>query len=804
MKITQRKSPLVSATPEFIADQTQPFGSASPQGLKYAPRTAFAKRFFPLNSIGFKLFLYVMSGALVGLGGMSYFFYQTLEQEAKGKIQDTLDYQVALMQGQLTEVEQATADMASSINILHRMGAKDPAYKDLTFDYYRKRVSLTMGVGFGQLPNQIVPSLKYYYPYFYTVKGFPDAAGTGQALPAPYTADIRYSELFKDDSYQDKEYFKIPIADRHKVWVEPFDWHGISMTSFVYPLFNDRGQLLGVTDNDVNVTALSEQIKGSVFQGAGYFAILSAKGNLLVDPVNPEQAKARESYQQLPALKAIWPQLQQGQSGLVQARGNIWAYRRIPNTNWLMLAVVPQSVVLGPVLAVTVVAMLGAGVVLALVVALFVRKLNRGLQPILHECNKLAAENVANKAQMPGQDEIGQLSTSFFNLLEQLAINEKQLLREVDERLKQAFEVQQESEVLQADVSHILDVVSTLEQGDLTVQAQVSDRATGLVADTINRLIEELVRIMTVVLSTAQQVTQGAENLEQQAILTTQQAQQQTHSVNNMQALMENVNNLCQNTVQQATVSNEAVQQAQIAVTQGQQEMVTMTKGIVALQQGTEQIVKRAQMLTNFVALADKFAKDQKRVAALTRVLALNASMSAARASGQQDPEQFASVAREFETIATQVNDLAVQTNQSLILLQQRTDKIQTVVSGINEDVQDISGSVNQFTLSVDQSRSVFDNIKMVTERVVKVGEEVTQSSHEIATVAQTTLQSIQDIAAAASQTERQSRYTHEQAGWMDQIARTLLEKVQFFRLSSESSEQLSVNDEQVMTDTNK
>ncbi len=116
-----------------------------------------------------------MGGALVGLGGMSCFFYQTLKQEAQGKIQGALNYQVATVQGQLTEVERSTADMSSSINLLRRMGIKDPAsYKNLTFELYRKRVSLTMAVGFGQLPNQIVPSVKYYYPYFYTVKGFPD------------------------------------------------------------------------------------------------------------------------------------------------------------------------------------------------------------------------------------------------------------------------------------------------------------------------------------------------------------------------------------------------------------------------------------------------------------------------------------------------------------------------------------------------------------------------------------------------------------------------------------------------------
>ena len=49
-----------------------------------------------------------------------------------------------------------------------------------------------------------------------------------------------------------------------------------------------------------------------------------------------------------------------------------------------------------------------------------------------------------------------------------------------------------ESEFLQQEVSHLLDVVSDVEEGNLTTQAEVSDRTTGLVADIFNRLIERL------------------------------------------------------------------------------------------------------------------------------------------------------------------------------------------------------------------------------------------------------------------------------------------------------------------------
>ncbi|MBE9563392.1 MAG: hypothetical protein IMF12_11085, partial [Proteobacteria bacterium] len=60
-----------------------------------------------LNSIGSKLFLYVLCGALMGLGGMSYFFYQILEKQAKDEIHGTLKMQVKSIDGQLKRVEES-------------------------------------------------------------------------------------------------------------------------------------------------------------------------------------------------------------------------------------------------------------------------------------------------------------------------------------------------------------------------------------------------------------------------------------------------------------------------------------------------------------------------------------------------------------------------------------------------------------------------------------------------------------------------------------------------------------------------
>ena len=382
--------------------------------------------------------------------------------------------------------------------------------------------------------------------------------------------------------------------------------------------------------------------------------------------------------------------------------------------------------------------------------------------------------------------------TALLSSQENLVQVNQALEHEAQERLRQEEKIRQESELLQADIAHLLDVVLALEDGDLTIEAEVSERATGLVSDTLNRLTESLNRIISVVVSTAQQVTQSAEELQDLAVDTAEQAKAQTISAQDVRSLMINISALTDSSLQQSIATEAAVTQAQTAVASGQQEMSAMVGSIDTLQQGTGQIVKRTELLSDFVELAAQFSKDQKRIASLTRVLALNASTLSARALREQDPDQFASIANEFETVACQVSNLANETNRSLVLLQQRTDQIQTVTSGLNQDVSDISKLVQDFTTGVSQSRQAFDNIQSVTEQVAQVGQQVSQSSAEIVQGVRQTFAATEAITTAAQSTEAKASVTRQQVETMGDLARTLLEMVEFFRVSKAVADQAS------------
>ncbi|MGK7926687.1 MAG: ATP-binding protein [Spirulina sp.] len=350
------------------------------------------------KSIGSRLFVYVLGGALVGLGTMSYFFYKALEKRATEEIQGNLSTQVKAVEAELARVEQSMIDLSAAVKTLNGQEIQDPAtYKQLVFDAFQERSALTMALGIGQTPFQLVPDRQWYWPYFYIDQKTPDQIG--EILPPPYQ-HLRYSELSEDDNYPEQVYYQKVVEAEKNLWYEPYEWYGLTLTTYTGPIFNDGGQLIAVTGLDMNVTAIGEQVDRPVTESGGYFAIISKQGNLLAYPPNPQKAKDLATSQDIPLLKEVWPQINQNDRGLVQAEGKFWAYQRIQGPDWLMLAAVPRWVVIGPALTITLSGALGASFILALVITLFVRNLNRRLQPILDECHKLAEDDTRRSLRL--------------------------------------------------------------------------------------------------------------------------------------------------------------------------------------------------------------------------------------------------------------------------------------------------------------------------------------------------------------------------------------------------------------------
>jgi methyl-accepting chemotaxis protein PixJ len=340
-----------------------------------------------------------------------------------------------------------------------------------------------------------------------------------------------------------------------------------------------------------------------------------------------------------------------------------------------------------------------------------------------------------------------------------------------------------ESETLQGEVGHLLDVVSAVEEGNLTVHAQVSDRTTGLVSDIFNRLIERFADVLNQVLEAARQVSQGANQQKALAGTVATNAQQQAESATEVLHLTEQAEYAAQDSAERVNTASQSLRTVSSTVVLGQDAIAAMTEGIQVLQEGTDRIIQRMKTLGEFVGLADQFVQDQGQIAFITQTLALNASLVAARASEQRDPRQFIVVAQEFNSIADQVSKLAQQTNEGLVTLEQRSAQIHSAVSGIDADVQSLGELVRGFTQGVEQSNQVFSNVQIITDEAVQAGEVVAQYSQNIVEAVQTTAKVMREIAELAAQTAALTQTSQQQSDRIDALSTQLLQSVQFFRL---------------------
>jgi methyl-accepting chemotaxis protein PixJ len=352
-----------------------------------------------------------------------------------------------------------------------------------------------------------------------------------------------------------------------------------------------------------------------------------------------------------------------------------------------------------------------------------------------------------------------------------------------------------ESETLQSEVGQILDTVSLVEAGDLTVQAQVSDRVTGLVSDILNQLIERLAEVLNQVLDASQQVASSTNQQKELAATIAMNAERQAQAIGQILSVVEQVEQTAQESAVRVQYSNEALRTAAKSIQQEQTAITNLTQRIDVLQDGTEQIVQQMKTLGEFVGLTDQFVQDQSQVAFLIQTLSLNASLVAARASEQRDPRQFVVVAREFEAIAEQVRRLAEQTNEGLSTLEQRSSQIHTVFSVIDKSVQGLGELVSQFTQGVQQSYQVFSTVQSVTADTVQTGEEVAEFNQRIVASAQSTAQVVRSIAETVTDTADLTLISQEQSHRIDELTTQLLQTVQFFQLprASDRNEKIQI-----------
>jgi methyl-accepting chemotaxis protein len=770
-------------------------GKSDKSSAKRSPKSpTTSKPNKPKGSMGLGLLLIAIGTSLIGLGGLGYFVYQELLSSSRREVDRSAEAQTRQLEAKLTDVQQTVDEVAIASKILLQQQPRPRVaapFQKIVVESLQNANSVS-GMGIASNGNLLFPPAKPLVPYVWKEQSGLKPETSGQKLAAPN------DKLLSGDRPDiSKAAFYQETLKGKASWSQPYTALGKTIITYSAPI-SDGQKVVGIVSADAIASEILSVVDTATQKPTEEskigFVVASSSGKV-ISASYQFQATETNNPSITQALTSLAQQAKTEPSGIVQTGGYLWAYRKIAGSDLLVATQLPEAEITNKLIVLVGGTAVGISAILAIAILGFVNSLKKRLQPLTEECDRFLSQQGNSSVNIAGKDEIDHLGLSLKSTFQQVKTNEIRLRGELSQSsssddISTAAQIQQnfaETELMEAEVGDLLDVVSSMEEGDLTIEAQVNDRATGLVADTLNRLREKLVEIISSVLGTAQQVAQGAADLEELAKTVVLNTAEQAQSVTQGQALTEQVAAIAERSAAQVNVANQSLQEVRDTVASGQTAINTLTDSISVLQTGSAQIVQRMKTLGEFVGLAEQFVQDQGQIASLTQVLALNATLVAARAAEQKDPKQFASVAREFESIAGQVNDLATQTNDGLTVLQQRTSQIQTVVTAIDAEVQNLSGLVAGFTSGVESSQSAFNSIQSATEEVVQIGQTITESSTEIADAAGSTASYISEIAQLADRTADLTRSARQQAEAMGNQAQQLLQGIQFFRLPESS-----------------
>jgi twitching motility protein PilJ len=289
----------------------------------------------------------------------------------------------------------------------------------------------------------------------------------------------------------------------------------------------------------------------------------------------------------------------------------------------------------------------------------------------------------------------------------------------------------------QQAILRLLDEMSSLADGDLTVRATVTDDMTGAIADSVNFAVEQLRELVTGINITAQTVAESAQHTK---TTTSQLAEASGRQAEQVRAVSETINDMAESFELMADRSRESneVAQRSVAIAHNGSEMVQQTiKGMDTIRDQIQETSKRIKRLGESSQEIGDIVELINGIAEQTNILALNAAIQSASAGGAG--RGFAVVADEVQRLAERatnatrriemlVQNIQADTSEAIISMEATTSE---VVSGARkaEDAGEALGRIEN--VSNDLS-SLIEDISQEAQRHSETGTRIAGRMNEI------------------------------------------------------------------------
>ncbi len=333
---------------------------------------------------------------------------------------------------------------------------------------------------------------------------------------------------------------------------------------------------------------------------------------------------------------------------------------------------------------------------------------------------------------------------------------------------------QEQNERNQQAILRLLDEMGSLADGDLTVNATVSEDITGAIADSVNFAIEALRSLVKTINDASVGVTSAAQEAQATAMHLAEASEHQATQITNASAAINeiavSIDEVSKNSLESADVAQRSV----LIAHNGAEVVRDTIKGMNNIRtqiQDTSKRIKRlgesSQEIGNIVELINDIAEQ-------TNILALNAAIQAA-SSGESG--------RGFAVVADEVQQLAERASSA-------TRQIEGIVKTIQTDTNEAVKSMEQTTTEVvggarkaEDAGEALTEIETVSNDLAELIQNISEAARQqsvAATNISGTMNVIQEI---TTQTSAGTQQTAESIGNLVELATELRKSVEDFKL---------------------
>jgi twitching motility protein PilJ len=326
----------------------------------------------------------------------------------------------------------------------------------------------------------------------------------------------------------------------------------------------------------------------------------------------------------------------------------------------------------------------------------------------------------------------------------------------------------------QQAILRLLDELSSLADGDLTVQATVTEDITGAIADSINYAIEALRELVATINDSA--IKLDAATRQAQALSThlakasSAQSKQIVSASESIAAMATSTEEVSGNAERSADVARHSVDIAH----KGGDAVRRTIDGMNAIRENIQETSKRikrlgesSQEIGNIVELINDIAEQ-------TNILALNASIQASMAG---------EAGRGFAVVADEVQRLAERAANA-------TKQIEVLVRTIQADTNEAVVSMERTTTDVvggallaENAGAALEEIEQVSNQIASLVQNISASARQQASSSQNISRNMQVLREISSQTAESTTATSDSIGNLAELAQQLRRSVSGFRL---------------------